>query len=236
MTRLDLRIRLAIRSVDRSDWPCRDGRGAGATYLAVAVTGIGLARAAGQGAKRAGVLALAAEALVLEAHGHARAGGGRACATALHAAEKTLDRADRSADPQWMSYFDEAYLSAKFGHCLRALGQTGAAERFAARSLKMDNRYVRGRAFNLALLASVYAHKGEPDRACAVGSEALTSPLSFGQLVPSATCATCSTNSRPTAADRRYASSALGSTPRSADGAKPGAPHAVFAPRDRAPQ
>ncbi|MEV5446623.1 hypothetical protein AB0N23_29360, partial [Streptomyces sp. NPDC052644] len=41
-------------------------------------------------------------------------------------------------------------------------------------SLRMDNRYVRGRAFNLALLASVYAQQGEPDRACAVGAEALT--------------------------------------------------------------
>jgi hypothetical protein len=48
------------------------------------------------------------------------------------------------------------------------------AERFAARSLKMDNRYVRGRAFNLALRASVHAQQGEPDRACAVGGEALT--------------------------------------------------------------
>lgn len=47
-----------------------------ATYLADTATGVDLARAAGQTAKRAGVRALVAEALVLEAHAHARAGDG----------------------------------------------------------------------------------------------------------------------------------------------------------------
>jgi hypothetical protein len=37
----------------------------------------------------------------------------------------------------------------------------------------MDNRYVRGRAFNLALLAGAHVQQGEPDRAAAVGGEAL---------------------------------------------------------------
>ncbi|MCK1808372.1 MULTISPECIES: helix-turn-helix domain-containing protein [unclassified Micromonospora] len=122
----------------------------------------------------AGLTALTAEALVMEAHAHAVALHERDCATALHQAERTLDRADRSSDPQWLGYFDEAYLSAKFGHCFHALGQHRRAERFAARSLKMDERYVRGKAFNLALLASVHARHGEPERASAVGAEALT--------------------------------------------------------------
>jgi hypothetical protein len=144
-----------------------------ATYLGHTTTGVDLARAAGHTARRAGISVLTAEAQVLEAHAHAKANDGRACATALHRAEQALDRADRSTDPQWISYFDEAYLSAKFGHCFHALGQSTHAERFAARSLQMDNRYVRGRAFNLALLASVYAQQGEPDRACAVAAESL---------------------------------------------------------------
>ncbi|TDB95325.1 XRE family transcriptional regulator, partial [Micromonospora fluostatini] len=58
--------------------------------------------------------------------------------------------------------------------CFHALGRNTHAERFAARSLRMDNRYVRGKAFNLALLASVHAQQGEPDRACTIGAEALT--------------------------------------------------------------
>ncbi|MFG1893319.1 helix-turn-helix domain-containing protein [Micromonospora zamorensis] len=145
-----------------------------ATYLGHTTTGLDLARAAGQTARRAGIPVLTAEAHVMEAHALAKANDERACAAALHQAEQALDRADRRTEPQWLSYFDEAYLSAKFGHCFHALGRNTHAERFAARSLRMDNRYVRGRAFNLALLASVHAQQGEPDRACAIGAEALT--------------------------------------------------------------
>jgi len=38
----------------------------------------------------------------------------------------------------------------------------------------MDERYVRGKAFNLALLATIHARHGEPERASAIGAEALT--------------------------------------------------------------
>ncbi|MEU8422708.1 helix-turn-helix domain-containing protein [Micromonospora sp. NPDC048835] len=145
-----------------------------ATYLGHTTTGLDLARAAGQIARRAGIPVLTAEAHVMEAHALAKANDERACAAALHQAEQALDRADRSTEPQWLSYFDEAYLSAKFGHCFHALGRNTHAERFAVRSLRMDNRYIRGRAFNLALLASVHAQQGEPDRACAIGAEALS--------------------------------------------------------------
>src|SRR5439155_10254233 len=102
----------------------------------------------------------------MEAHGHARAGNSRACARTLNLAEQTFDRADRENDPQWIAYFDEAYLSAKFGHCFRELRQAKQAVHFAARSLRMDGRYVRGRTFNLALLAIAHAQQGEPERAC----------------------------------------------------------------------
>ncbi|MFG3640086.1 helix-turn-helix domain-containing protein [Micromonospora sp. NPDC047762] len=121
-----------------------------------------------------GLAVLTAEALVMEAHAHAAARDERACTTALHQAEQTLDRADRSSDPQWLGYFDEAYLSAKFGHCFHALGRYQQAERFTACSLQMDERYVRGKAFNLTLLASIHAHNGEPDRASVIGAKALT--------------------------------------------------------------
>ncbi|MGK5675969.1 helix-turn-helix domain-containing protein [Micromonospora sp. URMC 106] len=145
-----------------------------ATYLGHTATGVDLARAARQTAHRAGLTVLAAEALVMEAHAHAAARDERACATALRQAEAALDRADRSSDPQWLGYFDEAYLSAKFGHCLHALGRHRQAERFAVRSLRMDERYVRGKAFNLALLASIHAQQDDPERASVIGAEALT--------------------------------------------------------------
>lgn len=144
-----------------------------ATYLGNAAEAVDLARAAGQAARRTPVAALAAEALVLEAHGRAIGGDARTCGTLLHQAERALDRADRGSDPQWISYFDEAYLSAKFGHCFHALGQHAHAEKFARRSLEMDSRYVRGRVFNLALLATACAQQKQPDQACAIGGQAL---------------------------------------------------------------
>ena len=47
------------------------------------------------------------------------------------------------------------------------------AARYARRSLDMDGRYVRGRAFNLALLATAHAAQDEPERACSTGRQAL---------------------------------------------------------------
>jgi transcriptional regulator with XRE-family HTH domain len=140
-----------------------------ATYLGDAATAIDLARAAGRTAQQAGVRVLVAEAAVMEAHGHARRGDGRACAASLSRAEQALDRAHRSRDPQWISYFDTAYMSAKFGHCFRELGQAKHAEHFAVQSLRMDSRYVRGRTFNLLLLATAYAQQDDCERACSVG-------------------------------------------------------------------
>jgi hypothetical protein len=64
---------------------------------------------------------------------------------ALARAGRTFDRADSTSNPQWIGYVDEAYLSAKFGHCFAALGQGKLAARFAVRSLEMDgSAYARG--------------------------------------------------------------------------------------------
>ncbi len=57
--------------------------------------------------------------------------------------------------------------------CFRDLGDAPNAARYASRSLDMDGRYVRGRAFNLSLLASAYAMLREPEQACLVGQHAL---------------------------------------------------------------
>jgi len=143
-----------------------------AAYQGEAQAAVDLARAAGQMAHRYGVEALGAEAAVMEAHGHALAGSGGQCAAALDRAERELDRADRAADPHWIGYFDDAYLSAKFGHCFLALADTRNAIKFAERSLDMDPHYARGRAFNLTLLANSQALAGDVTAACVTGREA----------------------------------------------------------------
>ena len=144
-----------------------------AAYLRAGAEAVDLARAADRAAADAGVGAIRAEAAVLEAHGYAVGGNERACTVALDRAERTLDKADRDRDPQWIRYFDEAYLAAKFGHCFAALGRGDLAQRFATRSLDMDARYVRGRQFNLALLAMAHAQVGEVEQAAAVGAQAV---------------------------------------------------------------
>ena len=144
-----------------------------ALYLARSGEAIDLSRAAQAAADRHGSATLLTECLVMEAHGHAARDDARACGTALAAAERTFDRATREDDPAWLAYFDEAYLAARMAQCFRDLGEAGHAARYATRSLDMDGRYVRGRAFNLSLLATAHAAQGEPEQACHVGRQAL---------------------------------------------------------------
>ncbi|MFC4066913.1 helix-turn-helix domain-containing protein [Actinoplanes subglobosus] len=145
-----------------------------AAYLRASDEAVDLARAAGRAATEAGIAAIQAESAVLEAQGHAVGGNEAACATALNKAESIFDKADRSSEPQWIGYFDESYLAAKFGHCFTALGRGDLAQRFASRSLDMDGRqYARGRQFNLVLLAVAHAQTGEVEEAARVGVEAV---------------------------------------------------------------
>jgi hypothetical protein len=145
-----------------------------AAYLHASAEAVDLARAAGRAATEAGIAAIQAESAVLEAQGHAVGGDEAACSAALNRAEAIFDKADRTSEPQWIGYFDESYLAAKFGHCFTALGRGDIAQRFAVRSVEMDGRqYARGRQFNLVLLAVSHAQVGEPEEAARVGVEAV---------------------------------------------------------------
>jgi hypothetical protein len=144
-----------------------------ALYLSRPDEAVDLARAAQAAAVRYGSATLLTECLVMEAHGHAALNDAHACGAALATAERTFDRAARQDDPGWLSYFDEAYLAARMAQCFRDLGEAGHSARYARRSLDMDGRYVRGRAFNLSLLATAHAAQREPEQACSVGWQAL---------------------------------------------------------------
>jgi hypothetical protein len=145
-----------------------------AVYLARPGEAVDLARAAQATARRAGLATLLAECHVMEAHGHAANNDPRACGRALSGAESAFSKAVRDNDPAWLRYFDEAYLAARMAHCFRALGEPAHAERYARRSLRMDGRFVRGKAFNLALLATALADQDDVEQACAVGEQALS--------------------------------------------------------------
>ncbi len=144
-----------------------------ALYLAHPEAAVDLARAAQATALRHGSATLLTECLVMEAHGHAASKDPRACAITLAQAERAFDRAARQDDPEWLAYFDEAYLAARMAQCFRDLGDGRHTASYARRSLDMDGRYVRGRAFNLSLLAGASVMQREPEQACAVGQQAL---------------------------------------------------------------
>lgn len=144
-----------------------------AIYMGQPAHALDLARAAQQSAERSGLQTLMASCHALEAHAHAGLGDANSCGAALHQAELAFDRRKPEEEPDWLAYFDEAYLAAKFSHCFRDLGQGERAVGQARRSLEMDGRFVRGRMFNLSLLAAGLLQCGELEEACTAAGDAL---------------------------------------------------------------
>ncbi len=144
-----------------------------AAFLRSPVLATDLARAAKDKAKAVGVPVLISESAVMEAHGLALANDANGCLAALRESEQAFAAAEARDAPEWLAYFDGAYLAAKFGHCLRDLGRPIEAERFARRSLDMIEGYDRGRLFNLVLLASVLADQHKIEEACETSLAAL---------------------------------------------------------------
>jgi hypothetical protein len=91
----------------------------------------------------------------------------------------------------------------------------GLAEKYALRSLDMNPDYVRGKAFNVALLATSYALQGEIEQACERGREAvdLASSLDSARAVSYIRdvlrCLASRTDERRTGQLRDYAAARL---------------------------
>ncbi|GAA3854028.1 hypothetical protein GCM10022243_19500 [Saccharothrix violaceirubra] len=134
---------------------------------------VDLARGARDSAARTGIGVLQAEAAVMEAHGLALLRDAKGTLSALRDAETSFEGAEGESAPEWLRYFDAAYLAAKFAHCFRDLGRSDEAERFARRSLEMAAGFDRGRLFNTALLASILADQRRIEEACEAGRAAL---------------------------------------------------------------
>lgn len=143
-----------------------------ALWVAQPMQALDMAHAAQAAGHRAAQPVLETESLVIQANAHAVLGDAGACSHTLKQAGSTFERAD-AAPPPWLTYFDRAYLAARIAHCFRALGQGRATETYALQSLDMDARYIRGKAFNTALLAAGYAAQGEIEQACTTGREAV---------------------------------------------------------------
>jgi tetratricopeptide (TPR) repeat protein len=154
-----------------------------AVYVARPDQAIDLARAACTMALKAGSPILVTECHVAEAHGHAARNDARSCSQALTAAERSFSSSGDSAEsPEWLTYFDEAYLSARIAHCFRDLGQGKQAAEYARRSLEMNGDFVRGHSFNLALLGTALTQQGDSDEAIAAGLQATDIAMNLQSL------------------------------------------------------
>lgn len=144
-----------------------------AAFFRSGVIAVDLAEAARSNAARSGLAALVSESAVMVAHGYALQGHTRPCLDALGEAERALSSAQGQDAPEWLGYFDAAYLAAKFAHCFRDLGRPVDSEVHARRSLEMSEGYDRGKLFNLSVLASALADQGRVEEACETASVAV---------------------------------------------------------------
>jgi len=146
-----------------------------------------LARTAVVGTKDVATATMTAQFHAMEARAHAGNGDAAACDASLSAAEAAFSRRNPDDDPEWIAYFDEAELSAEFGHCFRDLGRAAGARTWAGRSVEAssDGTFARSDFFAAMVLADAHLDHGDPEPACTVALQALT----IGDQLKSARCA-----------------------------------------------
>jgi transcriptional regulator with XRE-family HTH domain len=157
-----------------------------ATYTGRFREAASLAQAARTGTAGIATASLTAHFHTMEARALARLGDAKGCELALAAAVTEHERRRPEADPAWFQYFDEAELSAEFGHCLRDLSRAKDAAAHAGRSVgaSPDGRFARSDFFATMVLADSYLAAGEAEQACEVALVA----LSAGEQIRSGRC------------------------------------------------
>jgi transcriptional regulator with XRE-family HTH domain len=157
-----------------------------ATYTGRFGEAANLARAARTGTSGIATATLTAHFHTMEARALARLGDGKACDRALAEAVREYERRKPEDDPGWFQYFDEAELSAEFGHCLRDLNRASDAANYASRSVGAagDGTFARSDFFATMVLADAYLGTGEPEQACDMALVALTA----GEQIRSGRC------------------------------------------------
>ncbi|MQA05009.1 MAG: regulator [Streptosporangiales bacterium] len=142
-----------------------------ATYLGHARDAANLARAALLGASATMSMTQQAQVYAMEARALAGLGEARGCDQALTNATSALEREDADM-PAWISYFDQRELYAEIGHCIRDLGRTAAAARYAERSVD-GGCGPRSDFFAEMVAADAYRAEGEYELATTTALRAL---------------------------------------------------------------
>jgi hypothetical protein len=157
-----------------------------ATYTGRFREAASLARAARTGTSGIATATLTAHFHTMEARALARLGDAKACDRALAEAVREFERRNPENDPGWFQYFDEAELSAEFGHCMRDTGRAADATQYASRSVGAagDGTFARSDFFATMVLADAQLAAGELEQACGTALIALTG----GEQIRSGRC------------------------------------------------
>jgi hypothetical protein len=157
-----------------------------ATYLGRYGEAANLARAARTGTQGIATPTLVSHFHTMEARALARIGDATGCDRALADAVHEFERRTPDSDPPWIQYFNEAELSAEFGHCLRDLGRPIQSAQYASASVAAvdDLTFLRSDFFATIVLADAHMGAGEVEQACGVALKALTA----GEQIRSARC------------------------------------------------
>jgi hypothetical protein len=130
-----------------------------------------LARAARMGISGVATPTLTAQFWAMEARALARTPDHRAAQHALSEAERALDRRNQGDEPEWITYFDDAELSAEAAHCFRDINSARKAVEHAGNA--MSGSHVRSDFFATMVLADAHLRAGDVEEACRVALDAL---------------------------------------------------------------
>jgi hypothetical protein len=144
-----------------------------ATFLGRHHEAANLARAARTGTKGRATATLTAHFHAMEARALAAGADAAGAERALSEAVRVFERRQPGDDPDWITYFDDAELSAEFSHCFRDLDRPTDAVTYAQRSLDGGGASVRSDFFVTMVLADGYLGASEVEQACAVTRHAL---------------------------------------------------------------
>ncbi|MEU7322576.1 hypothetical protein ABZ682_18750 [Streptomyces griseoviridis] len=129
------------------------------------------------------VPALTARLYTMEARALARLSAESEAQRALEMAREALALGRTAPMSRWVAPFDEAALASEAASVFLDLGALKAAAQEAEHALALrDASRVRSRAFGHVTLARVLIAQGEPDAACAVGTELLNASQSLTSL------------------------------------------------------
>lgn len=157
-----------------------------ATFTGRFTEAANLARSALTGTRGIATPTLTAHFHLMEARALARLRDTKACDRALSEGVREFERSNPGSDPPWFQYLNESEMFAEFGHCMRDLGRTSDATRYADSSLQQsdDAQFVRSDFFVSIVLADSHLAARNFEQACSVALHA----LGAGEQIRSARC------------------------------------------------